>query len=157
MDRESLLQSYADGYDKFTATLKKMPKDMWQFKPAPDKWNVHEIIIHMADAEVNGYIRARKIIAEPGSLITAYDQDLWVIKTDYHKQSTDEALELFRLLRSMTYKILKELPDETWHNTILHPENGVMTLDDWLTSYEGHVTSHVNQLEKILKEWKHST
>jgi len=39
-------------------------------------------------------------------------------------QDTQQTLELFRLLRETTYRILKSLPDEVWQNTLLHPERG---------------------------------
>ena len=154
MTREERIESYSKGYDLLVQALNEMPEEMRQFKPAHDKWSVHEIIIHMADSEVNSYARARKFIAEPGSTVMAYDQDLLALKTFYHKQSIYDALELFRCLRRMTYNVIKNLPEDTWKNTIYHPENGIMTFDDWLITYEQHVPIHVNQMKRNLEEWK---
>src|SRR3989339_816911 len=111
MTRTERIDSYSKGYEKLAAALNEIPKEMWSFKPAPNKWSVHEIIIHMADSEANSFSRARKIICEPGSIIMAYDQDTWAIKTKYHDQSTDDALELFKILRRMTYNIIKNLSE----------------------------------------------
>jgi hypothetical protein len=33
--------------------LRDFPKEMWQWKPAPDKWSIHEVIMHIADSEAN--------------------------------------------------------------------------------------------------------
>jgi uncharacterized damage-inducible protein DinB len=118
MTRKDRIESYSKGYEKLVAGLNDMPKEILQFKPSPEKWSVHEIIIHMADSEVNSYSRARKFIAEPGSTIMAYDQDSLAVKSDYHNQNIDDALELFKWLRKMTYNVIKDLPDETWNNTI---------------------------------------
>jgi hypothetical protein len=153
MDRTKILESYSKGYENLIACINEMPKEMRQFKPAPNKWSVHEIIIHMADSEVNSYSRARKIISEPGSTIMAYDQDILADETKYHEQNTEDALELFRHLRKMTYNVIKNLPEETWSNSIYHPENGIMTLEDWLKTYEEHVTIHVNQMKRNLADW----
>ena len=127
MTRKQRIESYSKGYDLLVDGLNGMPVEMRQFKPSPDKWSVHEIIIHMADSEVNSYARARKFIAEPGSTVMAYDQDVLAIKTFYHKQNIDDALELFKCLRRMTFNLIKNLPDDTWKNTIYHPENGTMS------------------------------
>src|SRR3989339_1895354 len=154
MTRTERIDSYSKGYEKLAAALNEIPKEMWNFKPSPNKWSVHEIIIHMADSEANSFSRARKIISEPGSTIMVYDQDLWAVKTNYASQSTDDALELFKNLRKMTYKVIKDLPDSTWSNYIIHPENGKMTLGDWLTVYEGHVQVHINQMKRNLSEWQ---
>lgn len=156
MTRTEKIESYSKGYENLINAIHEIPKEMWNFKPAPNKWSVHEIIIHMADSEANSFSRARKIICEPGSTIMVYDQDIWAIKTKYHNQSTDDALELFKNLRKMTYDIIKDLPDSTWSNYIIHPENGKMTLDDWLNVYENHVKVHVNQMKRNLNEWQKS-
>ena len=39
------------------------PREMWQFRPAPGAWSVHEIIVHLADSELNAYARVRKALA----------------------------------------------------------------------------------------------
>jgi hypothetical protein len=49
---------------------------------------------------------------------------------------------------------VKDLPESLWANTIYHPENGTMTLDDWLNIYVSHVTEHMEQAAKIHKAWQ---
>ncbi len=66
-ERNELIESYGKAYDLLTEALKKYPKEMWQWKPAADKWSIHEIIIHITDSEANAYVRCRRFIAEPGS------------------------------------------------------------------------------------------
>jgi len=39
---------------------------MWQYRPAPDRWTIHEIVVHIADSEANSYIRCRRCLAEKG-------------------------------------------------------------------------------------------
>jgi hypothetical protein len=75
-----------------------------------------------------------------------YDEPRWAKALDYHQQSTDDALELFKWLRGNTYKLIKNQPDAVWSNTIEHSENGTMTLEDWLKTYDDHVPAHVAQM-----------
>lgn len=154
MDRHELLELYSRAYNDLITALDEIPKNIWQFKPAPNKWNVQEIIIHIADSEANSFCRARKIICEPGSSIFSYDENVWAVKLDYHSQSIDDSLELFKQLRAMTYSIIKGLPESTWKNFIIHPDNGKMTLDDWLKVYAEHAQVHINQIKRNLQEWK---
>ena len=156
MTRAERIESYSKGYESLINALKEFPKEMWFFKPAPNRWNIHEILIHIADSETNSFARARKIICEPGSAIIAYDQDAWAIKTNYESQNVDDALELFKLLRKMTYNVIKNLPDKIWSNHIDHSENGKMTLEDWLNVYDEHVEVHINQMKKNFIEWQNS-
>ena len=41
----------------------------------------------------------------------------------------------------------KDLPDLIWSNTVHHTENGVMTMDDWLDTYERHIPEHIEQMQ----------
>jgi hypothetical protein len=153
MTRLEKLESYSSAYDSLIQSLKNFPKEMWQFKPAPNKWSIHEVLIHIADSEVSSFARARKIICESGSTVMVYDENLWAKHLDYHNQNIEESLELFRMLRMMTYKVIKDLPKEIWKNFIIHPDNGKMTLDDWLTIYEEHIPVHIKQMQKNFNEW----
>ena len=63
-ERKALIEKYGRAYGDFIAGLKEIPKEMWQFKPAPKEWSVHEVIVHLADSETNSYLRARRMIAE---------------------------------------------------------------------------------------------
>ena len=71
----------------------------------------------------------------------------------YHEQSTEDALELFRWLRRKSYLLVKSLPEAFWSNTAYHPENGNMTLDDWLDVYERHVPEHIQQMSENYEAW----
>jgi len=153
-ERSALIESYGAAWSQLKSTLSDLPKEMWTFKPAPNRWSVHEIIVHLADSEVNSYVRCRCLIAEPDKLIMAYDQDQWATRLRYHDQSTDDALELFRCLRQSSYKLLKTLPEETWKNTIMHPEIGTMAFEYWLQIYAGHIPGHISQMRGNLAAWK---
>ena len=153
-DRQKKIESFGAAYKRVVKTLRMLPKEMWSYKPSPSEWSVHEIVIHMADAEANGYVRFRRFVAEPGSKVMAYDQDRWAKKLDYKSQDMEESLQLFKYLRSTTYSVLKKLPDEVWSNTVEHSENGIMTLEDWLETYDNHAIAHIAQMNNNLKMWK---
>lgn len=154
MDKNKLLDNYKLGFNELQNSLREFPMEMWDYKPSPDKWSIKEIIIHMVDSEINGYLRCRKIIAESGSTITTYDQDAWAQKLHYNSRSIDTSLELFRIIRIVNYSLLINLPDETWNNYIMHPESGKMTLKDYLKIYVDHVDIHTKQMKRNFDAWK---
>jgi hypothetical protein len=157
MDRSTALESYRKGYELIRESLAGIPREAWSYKPSPTSWSIHEIIIHLADSEVNGYIRCRKIIAEPGSSITAYDQDAWTDKLSYSSQNTEDHLNLFRMLRELNHRLLSGLAEPVWEHHILHPEKGKVTLNDWLTIYSNHVKVHLEQVQRAYHSWKSAT
>jgi len=152
-ERNEKIESYGMAYMRLVSALERYPREMWQFRSDPDAWTIHEIIIHIADSEVSSYFRCRRFLAEPGSIVPGYDEAKWARKLHYHEQSTDEALELFKWLRTKSYKLIKDLPELVWSNTVYHTENGIMTLDDWLDIYERHIPEHIQQMQANYDDW----
>ena len=151
--RDQKIERYKNGYYDLIDALKGFPREMWAFKPSKDRWCIHEILVHIADSEANAFVKCRKLIAEPGKPVNDYQQDIWSHALDYMNQSTDEVLELFKMLRFTTYKIIQSLPDSTWRNAVGHSENKTVTLDDWLDIYANHIPDHIVQMKKNLDAW----
>ena len=154
VERLQKIESYGQAYAKLIAALPRFSREMWQYRSASDHWTIHEIIVHLADSEANSYARCRRFIAEPGSTVMAYDEMAWAQRLNYHAQSPEAALELFRQLRHSSYELIKTLPETVWANTIVHPENGEMTLDDWLDVYDRHIPDHIAQMQEVYAAWQ---
>jgi DinB superfamily len=153
-ERARKIEVYGSAYDDLVQELARYPRDMWGYKSPSDPWTIHEVVVHLADSEANSYVRCRKFVAEPGSIVAAYDEPTWADVLNYREQNADDAIELFRWLRGNTHKLIKDLPESVWSNTVYHPENGIMTLDDWLDIYASHVREHLEQIGKIHEEWQ---
>jgi hypothetical protein len=154
-ERNALIESYGNAYNMLVDSLKEFPKEMWQWKPAPEKWSIHEVLIHIADSEANSFVRCRRFIAEPGSGVYGYDENKWARNLSYHNQSIDDSLEFFRLLRKTGYDLIKTVPDEVWETaTVNHSENGIMKFEDWLKIYEEHIPVHIRQMKRNFEAWK---
>ncbi len=153
-ERQEKIESYGRAFDTLKAAVARFPKEAWGFRPAPDRWTIQEIIIHITDSEANSYVRCRRFVAEPGKDLMAYDENLWAKALDYGTQSAEVSLQLFRWLRQASYALIRDLPEDTWGHANFHPENGMMTMEDWLDTYESHVRNHVAQMEENYQIWK---
>ena len=146
--RGELLMTYAQGPSVLKAALERYPRESWEFRPGTGQWSIQDIVFHVAEAELHGYLRARTAIAEPGAAIQSFDQDLWAGSLDSAAQPMDEAVELFRLLREMLARQLRALPEAAWQRDFMHPERGRITLEGWLENYVGHLDVHLRQMER---------
>ena len=158
MDRKEInqkIEQYGRGFDLLSAALAEIPKEAWEFKPEPKEWSVHEIIVHMADSESMSALRARKLIVEPGSTLMGYEESKWADALNYRDQSAEDALEVIRLARISTYRILKTLPDEVFKNSVTHPEyDEPYTFESWLNIYARHIPDHIEQIMNNVKLWR---
>jgi hypothetical protein len=128
--RRQQLESFGRAPALLSAALRQFPKKMWLHKPSPDRWSIHEIILHLADSEASAYIRCRRFIAEPESPILNFDPARWAGTLGYFHQSTREALEIIRRLRKATHQLLVALPESVWDQTVSHPTDGRVSLAD---------------------------
>jgi hypothetical protein len=148
------LKQYSQGHNHMLQVLSGIPTEVLQWRPSPDKWTIHEIVIHIVDSEAHSFIRCRSAIAESGKAVVPYDQEKWTPSLHYDQQDVNENLNLLKYLRSTTYRLLSSLSDSEWSRTYLHPEHGEMNLEDWLDSYNGHLTGHMNQIKRNYEAWK---
>ncbi len=153
-ERQKKIESYGQAFELLDEAVKRIPKEAWHHRPAPGRWTIQEIIIHITDSEVNSFVRCRRFIAEPGKDLMAYDENQWAKALNYAGQSTEIALELFRWLRLACYELIQTVPEEVWGHENYHPENGLMTMDEWLDTYESHVPDHLAQMEENYLHWK---
>ena len=152
-ERSLKIETYGEAHSQLVSALARFPREMWQYRPAPDRWTVHEIVIHITDSEANSYICCRRLLAEPGGTVLGYDESRWARDLAYHEQSIDDALELFKWLRRKSYTLIKDLPESTWANTVHHSEYGIMTMDDWLDMYAAHIPDHIAQMQAVYQDW----
>jgi hypothetical protein len=151
--RGELLIRFAQGPALLQTTLAKCPQDGLEYRPGPGKWSIQDIVLHVTESEVHGYLRGRTIIAESGASVSAYDQDRWAQSLDMSAQPLAEAVDLFRLLREIMARQLRALPEAAWDRFLVHPERGRMTLDQWLAGYVGHLDTHLAQMERTYKAY----
>lgn len=154
MNREDIITSFALGYKRFKSTVKEVPPEAFHFKPSPEAWSIHQIVIHVADSEVSGFDRFRKAIAENGVTVAVYDQSAWAGRLQYEAQDTRQSLKLIKHLRAATSQLLRLIPEKTWDNHVIHPENGRMTLAELIPYYDNHITKHCDQIRRNVRAWE---
>jgi len=153
-ERTRKMEEYGRGYDVLVAALAEIPEEARDFKPSPVDWSVNEIIVHMGDSESMAALRARKLIVEPGSLLMAYDESKWADALSYREQAAEDSLQIIRLARQTTYRLLKSLPPEAFGHAVKHPDyEEPYTFDSWLDIYSRHIPDHVRQMRETYAAW----
>ena len=156
-ERTTKIEEYGRGFELLEAALTEIPRAAWLYQPGAEEWSVHEIIVHMADSESMAALRARKLIVEPGTDLMAYEEARWAKQLHYAEHDVDDALQVIRLARKTTYRLLKTLRAEVFDHAVRHPEyTGRYTLDVWLDIYSRHVPDHVAQLKRAHDAWRHA-
>ena len=144
-ERKKLVELYRGGYAAVAEALVKITPDELDFKPAPGKWSVREIVHHLADSEVTAAVRLRLLLAEDRPTIRGYDQDEFARRL-YYDRPHEVSLELFHLARQSTAEILDRLTPAEWGREGTHTEVGPYGVEDWLKTYSEHAHKHARQI-----------
>jgi len=153
-ERESLMVEYERGATLLRTAWESIPEDAEKWRPAPEKWSAHEVVIHCADSETYAATRIRLLAAEKDPLIVGYEQEVWARVFNYHTQSTDRALRTIDAVRTGTLPILRSLTEGDWAKEGKHTQSGPYNACDWLKSYGPHLTNHARQIERNLAAFR---
>jgi hypothetical protein len=115
----------------------------------PGKWNVRQIVRHVADTEIVVGMRLRHIIAEDSPTLIPFDQEAWAERLGYETADPFDSLARFVSLRDDTARLLDGLPDEDFERPGVHPERGTKTLLEWVRIFGVHVQTHAKQIEAL--------
>jgi len=124
------------------------------FVPAPGRWSIRQIVAHLADSEIVGADRLRRVIAEANPSLMAYDQDAWAKNLNYGRRKISESLDTLRRLRAGNYDLLKDLPEAALARTGTHNQRGLMTLRQLVEVIAEHAERHARQLEELRRQYK---
>ena len=111
-------------------------------------WTVRQLVHHMADSHANAYIRVKLALTEQAPVIKPYDQDAWAALPDATSLSPHVSVALFAATHIRLHAVLDAMTPAQFARTILHPENGAMTLDQVVALYACHGDHHIAQLER---------
>ena len=117
-------------------------------KPKKDGWNARQVIHHLADSESQSCARLKRLVAEPGTTIQGYDENIWAQNTTlgYTVLPIENSLALFKAARNASLETIKRLSVEQLFNAGIHTESGAYDLKKWFSSYINHPRDHANQL-----------
>jgi uncharacterized damage-inducible protein DinB len=115
-------------------------------RPAAGKWNLREIIAHLADCEIAWSWRLRQAYGEPHAVLQSFDQDTWA--PVYAAYSLAEAIGCFKALRKWNIAFIGALTPADRAKPVTHPERGEETLWTLVEIMAGHDLHHLAALEK---------
>ena len=116
--------------------------------PAPGKWNIRQIVVHLTDCEIAFAFRLRQTLSLPHAQLQPFDQASWAER--YESYDFLSARTLFGLMRAWNLKLLSGISALEKGRPATHPERGTLTLWTLVETTAGHDLNHLQQLERLV-------
>jgi uncharacterized damage-inducible protein DinB len=117
------------------------------FRYAPDKWSVKEVLGHVTDTERIFAYRAMRIARADQTPIEGFEQDDYVRNAAFNKRPLAELAEEFALVRSATIALFRGLAGDAWLRRGIANKNEV-TVRALAFVIAGHELHHRGILEE---------
>jgi hypothetical protein len=114
----------------------------------PGGWTVRQLVHHVADSHMNGFIRMKLALTEDAPTIKPYDQDAWAQLPDM-QLPIDISLTLVDAVHRRWATVAAALAPADYARTFRHPEIGPLSVDQHLQLYAWHSRHHVAHITRL--------
>ena len=129
------------------ALFRVLGEQQADFRYAPDKWSVRQMLGHVIDSERIFSYRALRIARGDKTPIEGFEQDGYVSNAPFERSTLAELLEEFAVVRRATVLLFRNLSAEAWTRRGIASDNevSVRALAYIIAGHELHHNGVLNQ------------
>ncbi|MCY7379083.1 MAG: putative metal-dependent hydrolase [Gemmatimonadaceae bacterium] len=153
-ERRAAIDELAQAPERLRAAVRGLSDDQLDTPYRPDGWTVRQLVHHVADSHMHAYARVRFALTEQSPTIKPYAEAAWAELADARDMPITGSLALLEALHDRLVHLLRAIPVDAFARTLVHPENGPMTIDALLSVYSWHGrhhTAHVTALRERMR------
>ena len=148
-DRPRLIEEIASLPAKLRATVQGTTEQHLTHTYRPGGWTVRQLVHHVPDSHMNGFVRLKLALTEDRPTVSAYDEKKFAALADM-KLPVAVSLELVRSLHARWLAIYGTMKDDDWQRMFVHPEyTDPLTLDWQVQMYGWHSRHHVAHITAL--------
>ena len=149
-ERQACIRTLAQFPAELAELVTPLSETQLTTKTLADEWTVAQIVHHLADSHMNSVIRLKLVLTEDHPPLKPYDQEAWANLPDGSNSSIAQSLAILEGLHARWVTIWQSLSEGDWRRTGLHPEMGVITVEELLQGYDQHCRDHLAQIKRVL-------
>jgi DinB superfamily len=112
-------------------------------------WSLRQVVHHIADSHMNGFIRVRLALTEDWPTIKTFDEEAWAKLHDATAAPVEWSLELVEALHARWVMLLQSLDEQQWQRGFHNPESGPKTIELTTLLYAWHSRHHVAHITHL--------
>ncbi len=156
------LKRFIETFESFPLSLRRAVENLSEEQlDTPYReggWTVRQVVHHVVDSHMNGYVRMKLALTEDIPTIKPYLEARWAELDDYKTTPIGLSLDLLELLHRRWAIVMRSLTAEQLKRKFHHPDSGEdSTLDNHIGLYAWHSGHHLAHVTNLLKRkgWNH--
>jgi len=109
-----IIETLEQQIENSLSLLRTISSDKANFRYAPDKWSVKELLGHLIDSERIFSYRALSFARNDQTPLPGYEQNDYVRGTDFDSRNLADMVEEFATVRRATIQLLRPLNETEW-------------------------------------------
>jgi len=115
-----------------------------------NSWNIRQLIHHIADSHLNGYMRMKLALTEENPMVKTYEESEWTKLTDY-ELPIKVSLQLLESLHERWTYLLENLTATQLKRTYQYPNGSKMRIEQSIALYAWHGNHHLAHIKQALE------
>jgi len=145
--RKVLIRELEQGPEILQRAVDGLSAEQIDSRYREEGWTLRQVVHHVADSHLNGYLRFKWTMAEENPTIKTYDQKKWAELPDSKQLDVEVSLKAFAGIHQRWAGCLRILQPSDFEKFFIHPETGKeWTIDFSLTLYAWHGKHHAAQI-----------
>ncbi len=148
-DRDTLIHAIVEAPSALCLAVDGLSEAQLNTPYRPGGWTVRQVVHHMPDSHINAYIRFKWALTEDNPVIKVYDEVAWSNLPDAKSAPVEISLQLLEAVHARWEQLLTGLTPKDFARTVVHPEDGLRSLDTFLAIYAWHGKHHVAHITTL--------
>jgi hypothetical protein len=136
---------------KLRNTIQPLSEEQLETPYRPGGWKVSQVVHHLCDSHLNGYIRFKLALTENRPTIKPYDEARWAELPEYNQLEVEDSLNFLENLHKRWVILLKSMKENDFERELNHPESGLLTLKKYIGAYAWHGNHHIAHITSLIE------
>ncbi|MEC0370032.1 putative metal-dependent hydrolase [Paenibacillus chibensis] len=147
--RKQFIESIVGLTDKLRKAVEGLGLEQLNTPYRQGGWTLQQVIHHLADAEMNAYIRFKRGLTEEHPIAGTFREELLAELDDYKDTPIETSILLLEALHSRFVILLNRLKPSEFKRVVRSPTYGDMTLNEAVQRFSWHAEHHIAQITSL--------
>lgn len=146
--RRENVQAVIELPEKLAKAVAGLTDEQLDTQYRPEGWTVRQTVHHVADSHINSICRFKLALSEDNPTIRPYFEDIWANAADYDLP-IQVSLDILKGIHLRWGTLLESFTEEDFQRTLVHPDSGQWTVEQFLALYAWHGRHHTAHITSL--------